>query len=121
MTWPSHICSRWGRLTACLAMAVLLLPAHAAAATVSGSIRLMDSRDPNVSRRGDYSGVVIWLERLGGDPLPVVRPRTVKIVQKQKTFIPHIVAVPVGATVEFPNDDPIFHKPFFYFSREGFD
>jgi len=103
------------------AMALLPLTTHAIAATVSGSIRLMDSRDPNVSRRGDFSGVVIWLERMGGERPPAVRPRTVKIVQKQKTFIPHIVAVPVGATVEFPNADPIFHNAFSNFSGQSFD
>ena len=49
------------------------LAAQAYAATVGGSVQLVDSRDPNVRRNSDYSGVVLWLERSGG-PLPVLQP-----------------------------------------------
>lgn len=110
-------------LIACQGLALLLalsLAAQAIAATVSGSIRLMDSRDPNVRRRADFSGVVVWLERVG-TPASPARPRSVKVVQKHKTFTPHIVAVPVGSTVEFPNADPIFHNAFSNFSGQPFD
>src|SRR3954467_856754 len=107
MTWPSPIFFK-----ICCAGMLLAVPAvDAVAATVTGSIRLMDSRDPNVRRRGDYSGVVVWLENTGA-PAPPVKPQSVKILQKQKQFIPHIVAIPVGSTVEFPNLDPIFHNAF---------
>jgi len=45
----------------------------------------------------------------------------VKIVQKQKRFVPHLVAVPVGSTVDFPNLDPIFHNAFSNFAGQPFD
>src|SRR5262249_1543477 len=69
-------------------------------------------------KKGDYSGVVVWLERSGA--AIIAPPRTVTMVQKQKRFIPHLVAIPVGATVDFPNADPIFHNAFSNFSGQPF-
>jgi plastocyanin len=96
------------------------LAAQAYTATVSGSVQLADSRDPNVRRKSDYSGVVLWLERSGG-PLPALQPQTATIVQRQKRFSPHVIAVPAGTTVEFPNRDPIFHNAFSNFAGQPFD
>ena len=108
MTWLSRIC-----FSAAISV-------HAVAATVTGTVQLVDSRDPNVRRKSDYSGVVVWLERVGGTAQDA-RPRTVKIVQKQKRFVPHLVTVPVGSTVDFPNADPIFHNAFSNFAGQPFD
>jgi len=108
MTWLSRIC-----FSAALA-------AQAVAATVSGTVQLVDSRDANVRRKSDYSGVVVWMERLGA-PQPASSAKTVRIVQKAKRFVPHITAIPVGATVEFPNLDPIFHNAFSNFAGQPFD
>ena len=96
------------------------LAAQAVAATVGGTVQIVNSRDQNVRNKSDYSGVVVWLERVGAPPLESV-PRTVKIVQKQKRFVPHLVAVPVGSTVDFPNLDPIFHNAFSNFAGQPFD
>src|SRR6266404_2121170 len=95
------------------------LAAQAVAATVSGSVQLVNSRDQNVRAKGDYSGVVIWLERIGASL--EAAPRAAKIVQKQKRFVPHLVAVPVGSTVDFPNLDLIFHNAFSNFAGQPFD
>jgi plastocyanin len=108
MTWLSRI-----SFSAALA-------AYAVAATVSGEVRIVNSRDQNVRNKSDYSGVVVWLERVGA-PQPESAPRTVKIVQKQKRFLPHLVAVPVGSTVDFPNLDLIFHNAFSNFAGQSFD
>jgi hypothetical protein len=43
------------------------------------------------------------------------------MIQKDKKFIPHIMAVPVGTQVDFPNFDPIFHNAFSSFSGQPFD
>jgi len=42
-------------------------------------------------------------------------------VQKNKSFEPHLLVVPVGATVEFPNADPWFHNVFSLFDGKRFD
>jgi plastocyanin len=95
------------------------LVVQAVAATVGGSVQVVDSRDPNVRRKSDYSGVVVWLERPGAPPAAI--DRTVRIVQKQKRFVPHVMAIPVGATIDFPNLDPIFHNAFSNFAGQPFD
>jgi hypothetical protein len=43
------------------------------------------------------------------------------MVQKGKTFTPHVLAIPVGATVDFPNFDPIFHNAFSNYDGKQFD
>jgi hypothetical protein len=41
--------------------------------------------------------------------------------QKDKTFVPHILAIQAGTTVSFPNSDPIFHNAFSSFDGKIFD
>ncbi|MGA7237690.1 MAG: hypothetical protein WBY44_18535 [Bryobacteraceae bacterium] len=96
----------------------LCLPA-APAATVTGQVELTNSRDPAVHRHKDYSGVVLWLEPVEHAPLPM--SKTVKMVQQDKHFVPHVVAIPVGGTVDFPNLDPFYHNAFSTFSGQQFD
>jgi plastocyanin len=109
MTWLSRIC-----------FSAALLAQAVAATTVGGTVQLVDSRDANVRRKSDYSGVVVWMERVGA-PQPAASAKTVRIVQKAKRFVPHVTAIPVGATVDFPNLDPIFHNAFSNFAGQPFD
>ncbi|HXG32557.1 MAG TPA: hypothetical protein VNJ11_04280 [Bryobacteraceae bacterium] len=88
--------------------------------SIVGRVELVDSRDPAVRKHRDYSGVVVWLDPVGREP-PAAPPLTVEMIQKGKRFIPHVLAVPVGTTVEFPNLDPIFHNAFSNFSGQPFD
>jgi plastocyanin len=91
------------------------------ATTVRGSVELMASRDPMVRKHKDYSGVVVWLEPVGGPADPPVPSRAAQMIQKDKTFTPHVVAIPVGGSVSFPNLDPIFHNAFSNFNGQIFD
>jgi hypothetical protein len=43
------------------------------------------------------------------------------MAQKDRMFVPSVLAVPVGATVEFPNLDPFFHNVFSYSKPKRFD
>lgn len=98
----------------------LLKAGESAAATVTGQVTLADSREPSVRERKDYSGVVVWLEAVGSaGRLPA--PGTFVMEQKGKRFLPHVLVVPIGATVDFPNFDPIFHNAFSNFSGQPFD
>jgi hypothetical protein len=36
-------------------------------------------------------------------------------------FMPHLLVVPVGSVVSFPNADPFFHNVFSYFNGKRFD
>jgi plastocyanin len=67
-------------------------------------------------------GVVIWLEPMQSVAKPSVRTeRHFTLTQKRHTFEPHLLVVPVGATVQFPNQDAIFHNVFSMFRGKRFD
>jgi plastocyanin len=60
-------------------------------------------------------GVVVWLvpaETNRKDRRSSIESPHYKIVQRDKTFVPHLLVVPVGSTVEFPNNDPWLHNVF---------
>ncbi len=70
-------------------------------------------------RAVDENGrVVIWLE---GDDLPAAEPVTATLAQHYQRFDPEIVVVPVGSTVNFPNQDPVFHNVFSLSHAKSFD
>jgi plastocyanin len=48
-------------------------------------------------------------------------PRRVEIRQVAEEFVPHVVAITVGSTVDFPNDDLVFHNVFSLSSAATFD
>jgi hypothetical protein len=60
---------------------------------------------------------------LTGENMPPIRlPMTPPLMaQKDRMFVPSVVAVPVGGTVEFPNWDPYFHNVFSYSKTRKFD
>ncbi len=89
-------------------------------AEVSGQVSLRDSREASVTRGAGFSGVVVWLEPLDAPGLSVP-PSHAVMMQKNKTFTPHVLPVQVGATVDFPNYDPIFHNAFSSYSGQIFD
>ena len=79
------------------------------------------------------SGRIEWKTRGGTQPSQAVvyaepldrpapaAPGKVTFQQKNKTFLPHVAAVPVGSTVAFPNDDAIFHNVFSLSPPQPFD
>jgi plastocyanin len=109
MTWLWRICFS----------GLWLLPAWCA--SVKGAVVLTDSRDPGVRRNQDFSGVVVWLEPTNGDAPRRIPPRHFRMEQKDKHFKPHVLAIPVGAAVDFPNLDPIFHNVFSNYNGQVFD
>jgi plastocyanin len=94
--------------------------AVAPATTVSGKVSLVGSKDKRVTQKRDFSSVTIWLDPVGNYRVPSTPQRAV-IEQKDKMFLPHVLAVPVGSSVEFPNYDPIFHNAFSNFEGQMFD
>ena len=94
--------------------------ASALAASVAGSVELT-SQSGSSRRRKDFSGVVLWLEPLDAKNRVAPAPGRAEIVQKDKKFTPHILAISTGTQVQFPNYDPIFHNAFSKFSGEPFD
>jgi plastocyanin len=110
--------SSWIRWLCGLA-ACALLPLTAA--TVTGRIELRDSHEPAVEKRKDYSGVIVYLEPASGVVKASHESRHAVMDQKNKTFKPHVLAIEVGTTVDFPNNDPIFHNAFSTYNGQLFD
>ena len=48
-------------------------------------------------------------------------PKVRVIEQRGKQFAPHVMAVPVGSTVQFPNFDSVFHNVFSLSKSKAFD
>ena len=74
-----------------------------------------------VTKAASSKDVVVWLEPLDGDPAPAPIQRKYRMVQRDKQFHPHVMAVPVGTAVEFPNEDPFFHNVFSLYMGKRFD
>ncbi len=101
--------------------AALLVPAAARPSTVNGRVELIFSKDPNVRKHKDYSGVVVWLEPLSTSLAQPAKPAHAEMIQKGKTFSPHVLAITLGTVVKFPNYDPIFHNAFSNYDGQLFD
>jgi plastocyanin len=66
--------------------------------------------------------VVIWLTPNVRTPMPpTLLHQQFTLAQKDKQFLPHILVVPTGSTVDFPNLDPFFHNVFSLFNGKRFD
>jgi plastocyanin len=64
----------------------------------------------------ELTNVIVFLEDAAR---PAVLPSTrARIVQENETFVPRVVAITRGSTVDFPNADPFFHDVF-SLSRSG--
>jgi plastocyanin len=77
----------------------------------------------NGHRAKDESNVVVWLTPVGASvDLPTQKASDIpKLVQKNKSFHPALLVIPVGGKVEFPNHDPFFHNVFSLFEGKRFD
>ena len=128
MTSPLPIFSRRmfvARASACSVgfsrrlLLVLLITLPLLAATVTGKVELRDSREASVRKHLDYSAVVIALNPV--KPANHLADAHATMLQKDKTFSPHILAIAAGTYVDFPNDDPIFHNAFSSYNGQLFD
>jgi len=88
---------------------------------VTATVAVMSGKK---TKSHNASDVVIWLSSTDG---AVIKPAAVnqssrpRLLQKDKSFQPHILVVPVGSLVQFPNRDPFFHNVFSLFEGKRFD
>ncbi len=85
--------------------------AHAAGGGVKGTVTNAVSKAPVVN-------AVVMID---GPAVPAARATRVAIDQRNDTFVPHVVAIAVGTTVDFPNDDPHLHNVFSASPAKRFD
>ncbi|MFN0149154.1 MAG: hypothetical protein ACKVU1_00400 [bacterium] len=124
----------------CVAMVV---PGTAFGGDLRGRVRLPAAMSAGVALPNPYPGVVtssadggarsaarlnaddavISLVPVAGTPRPRAKRtiRAAELRQKNQAFAPRVLAVPVGATVSFPNDDPFYHNVFSYSAAKRFD
>jgi len=94
---------------------------------VSGKIVMRASRPAGDEKRThplSGANVVVWLEPFQAGAARVANPprqMPYRLVQKNKQFIPHLLVIPTGTSVEFPNEDPFFHNVFSLFNGKRFD
>jgi hypothetical protein len=101
-----------------------ITPSSAQSVTVTGRTELVEAGKRRKAETASPS--VVWLTPLG--PTSPVGAGTFKpsdspprLVQKNKSFSPHLLVVSVGSAVEFPNRDPFFHNVFSLFDGKRFD
>jgi hemoglobin len=82
-----------------------------AAGSLHGTVKV-DGKPPS-----GLGVVMLWPQNGGGKRAPKTRV----IEQRGKAFAPHVMAVPVGSTVAFPNYDPLFHDVFSISKAKAFD
>jgi len=75
-------------------------------------------------KHAPLNNIVLWLTPLDESlPLHAVPPPKdgYRLTQKNKEFSPHLIVVPAGSNVDFPNLDPFFHNVFSLFNGKRFD
>jgi plastocyanin len=131
-------------LPAIAACALLLAPASARAAEpgwIEGTVRLGNDLVDRHSRftlyadptrpahpRGtpslaeELENVVVYLEEVpAGATPPAARPASHVMRQEGMEFVPHVLPVVQGETVDFLNADPLFHNVFSLSKASSFD
>jgi plastocyanin len=118
-----------------LAVAVLLLLVLAAAALLagapplaaeelSGRVVLLAKDGKGPARGADPAQAVVYFEAEGAAHAPRAakeQETPYQLLTMHKEFFPHVLAVPVGSRVQFPNQDPILHNVFSVSPGNAFD
>jgi plastocyanin len=104
------------RLLAAVGCVVMLAAGNAAAVTVTGKVTFVTKR----GQRPVVSETVVWAEPATAK-VPKQVPVAAEVVTRNKTLLPHVVAISPGSTVSFPNEDPISHNLFSLSPGNSFD
>jgi plastocyanin len=101
------------RLAVALAVLATAAPARAGAGRVVGTVTVTG----NDGSAADPNGAIVYLVGFT-EPAPEDVP---SVVQKNKRFVPDLIAITAGQTISFPNADPILHNVFSRSSVRPFD
>ena len=125
------------RLLGCaLAAAALSVTgfAQSAAGVIRGRVEVRRAaspvdRRPNVNELGmhaahdtvDWRRSVLYLESAPSLAFPDRETQRATMDQRNETFVPHVLAITVGTTVDFPNSDNTYHNVFSLRGPRPFD
>ena len=114
-------------LTVCLmisAVSVVLAQGRPSGSTVkvTAHIEIRPSAVSGDKHMPTVPPAVLWLKPLTlGLAIPALPKTGYTLLQKDKMFTPHLLIVPTGSVVQFPNADPFFHNVFSLFNGQRFD
>jgi len=91
-----------------------LVEAH----NISGKVDVILKGD---KKKSDLSGVIVYLSAPDANISASMLKKPYSLSTKNKQFNPTVMAVPLGASVNFPNYDPIFHNLFSVSAPNDFD
>lgn len=103
------------RLLLVLVALFALRSSELSASVVSGKVMFLAKR----GQRPVLNETLVWLEPAGRAPRKPAS--TFQLTTRNKMFLPHVLAVPAGSTVSFPNEDPISHNLFSLTPKNTFD
>lgn len=89
--------------------------AQAVGATVSGSVTVVDLQ----GQPKTPVNVVVFIDGLTQKPAPLAATPSMRQVKKK--FEPRVLVVPLGTTVDFPNEDAVLHNVFSLSTAKPFD
>jgi plastocyanin len=73
------------------------------------------------AREIDRRRAVVYLEAAPRPAFDDPEPQRARMDQRNETFIPGVLAIPVGSTVDFPNNDSTYHNVFSLSKPRRFD
>jgi plastocyanin len=94
-------------------------PAWAQGTVVQAHVTVEHADSP--SKLEGNQDVAVWLDPMDPASVPAAAKTKYRMLQRDKEFHPRVLAVPVGAAVEFPNNDPFFHNVFSLYKGKRFD
>jgi plastocyanin len=87
----------------------------------AGTLNSASASHDVAPRRTVVNDIVIYLRGVTADAAPPARRAAPRLAQINQSFEPHVLGVPVGTTVEFPNMDMVYHNVFSYSKTKRFD
>lgn len=73
------------------------------------------------SHASDVPLSVVYLESAPSAAFADEEPQRATLDQRNETFVPHVLAITVGTTVDFPNSDNTYHNVFSISKTKRFD
>jgi plastocyanin len=107
-------------LLAAACASLLVAPPPAAGRELRGSVQILAKGGKFIDKSADVrTAVVVFRPKVPVRGLST--SRSFSMTTRKKEFVPRVLAVPVGATVLFPNEDPILHNVFSVSGENRFD
>jgi plastocyanin len=104
----------------CVGLLIFSVAAGAQEVTLTARVELVNGDKTGKSQ--ESGNVVVWLVPASGAVKAAFhQTQNPRLDQRNKSFEPHVLVVPIGSVVAFPNRDPFFHNVFSLFEGKRFD